>query len=153
MPANLFPILLAVHIALAIGLFVPSFALPFALRSRRATIESASPAVRSLLWLQSHGTVVIGVGVALTGIALLSVLGAQLLDQPWLLIALGIYAANLGLAFFVQRPNLRRLVGIRAGADDRVWRERARRQRYVSYLMAALIGTIAFLMSQKPVLW
>ena len=32
----------------------------------------------------------------------------------------------------------------------RVWKERARRQRYVSYLMAALVGVIGFLMSTKP---
>ena len=33
------------------------------------------------------------------------------------------------------------------------WTERARRQRYVSYVMAGLVGTIGFLMSTKPVLW
>ena len=60
---------------------------------------------------------------------------------------------NLGLAFFIQRPNLRRLVGVTAAADDRVWKERAKRQRYVSYLMAGLVGAIGFLMSTKPVLW
>ena len=80
-------------------------------------------------------------------------LGGSLLGQPWLVVALSIYAANLLLAFFVQRPNLRRLVGIRAAADDRVWLERAKRQRYVSYAMAGLVGTIGFLMSAKPTLW
>ena len=40
-----------------------------------------------------------------------------------------------------------------ASADDRVWKERAKRQRYVSYLMAGLVGVIGFLMSSKPVLW
>ena len=48
-----------------------------------------------------------------------------MLQQPWLLLALTIYFVNLGIAFFVQRPNLRRLVGIRAAADDRTWLERA----------------------------
>ncbi len=76
-----------------------------------------------------------------------------MLQQPWLLLALTIYFINLGIAFFVQRPNLRRLVGIRAAADDKIWLERAKRQRYVSYLMAGLVGTIGFLMSSKPVLW
>jgi hypothetical protein len=66
------------------------------------------------------------------------------------LIALVVYALNLGLAFFIQRPNLRRLIGIKAAADDRIWQERARRQRYVSYLMAGLVGLIGFLMSTKP---
>ena len=33
--------------------------------------------------------------------------------QPWLLVALAIYAAVLVLAFFVQRPDLRRLLGLR----------------------------------------
>jgi hypothetical protein len=150
---SLFPLLLAVHITLAVSLFLPSILLPFALRTRRATNESGSPVVRLLLAMQSHGTVVIGLGLALTGIGLVSVLGASLLSQPWLLVALTIYALNLVLAFFIQRPNLRPLLGIRAGTDDRVWATRARRQRYVSYVMAGLVGTIGFLMSTKPQLW
>ena len=148
-----FPLLLAAHIALAVSLFLPSILLPFALRSRRAAADSGHPFVRFLLWMQAHGTLLVGGGLALTGAALVVVLGASLLSQPWLLVALSIYAANLVLAFFVQRPNLRRLVGIRAAADDGQWLARARRQRYVSYAMAALTGTIGFLMSTKPKLW
>ncbi len=83
----------------------------------------------------------------------MAVLGTRLLQQPWLLVALAIYAVNLLIAFFIQRPNLRRLLGIRATADDTVWKVRARRQRYVSYAMAGLVGTIGFLMSAKPDLW
>jgi len=153
MPAQLLPVLLATHIALAVGLFLPSILLPFALRARRSATESGSAVVRGLLWMQSHGTVVFGLGLALTGLGLLAVLGTSLLGQPWLLVALTIYALNLGLAFFIQRPNLRRLIGIRADRDAPVWKARARRQRYVSYAMAGLVGTIAFLMSTKPDLW
>ena len=150
MPANLFPFLLITHITLAISLFLPSFLLPFTLRTRRATVESESRVVRALLWAQSHGTAVIGLGLALTGLGLVSILGPQLLSEPWLLIALAIYFANLAIAFFIQRPNLRRLIGVKAAADDALWKERAKRQRYVSYLMAALVGLIGFLMSTKP---
>ena len=150
MPAALFPIILVAHIGLAISLFLPSILLPFTLRTRRAAVESESGFVRALLWAQSNGTVVIGVGLALTGLALISILGTQLFAQPWLLVALVIYFTNLAIAFFIQRPNLRRLVGITAAADDAVWKARARRQRYVSYLMAALVGLIGFLMSTKP---
>jgi hypothetical protein len=152
MPAY-FPILLVAHIVLALGLVLPSILLPFALRTRRATVESENDVVRSLLWAQTHGTLVLGLGLALTGLALVATLGSSLLGQPWLLVALSIYFVNLGLAFFVQRPNLRRLIGIRAAADDTTWLQRAKRQRYVSYLMAGLVGTIGFLMSSKPVLW
>ena len=151
MPA--LPLILGTHITLAVLLFLPSILLPFALRGRRAATESASPVVRSLLVVQTRGTLVIGLGLAATGVALLAVLGTSLLEQPWLLVALLIYAANLLLAFFIQRPNLRGLIGVRAAADDRAWEARARRQRYVSYAMAGLVGTIAFLMSTKPVLW
>ena len=150
MPATLFPIVLAIHVGLAISLFLPSILLPFTLRTRRATVDSDSGAIRSLLWAQSHGTMVIGAGLALSGLALISILGPQLLAQPWLLVALVIYAANLAIAFFIQRPNLRRLIGIKASPDDVVWKARARRQRYVSYLMASLVGLIGFLMSTKP---
>lgn len=148
-----FPVLLATHVALAISLFLPSILLPFALRTKRAAADSGHPLVRFLLFMQAHGTVVIGGGLAATGLVLVAQVGASLVAQPWLLVALTIYAANLVLAFFVQRPNLRRLVGVRAAADDRIWLARARRQRYVSYAMAALTGTIGFLMSTKPQLW
>ena len=148
-----FPILLATHILLAVSLVLPSILLPFALRTRRATVESGSGVVRVLLWGQSHGTLVIGAGLAMTGLGLVATLGPAMLQQPWLLLALTIYFINLGIAFFIQRPNLRRLVGVRAAVDDATWLGRAKRQRYVSYLMAGLVGTIGFLMSSKPVLW
>ncbi len=147
------PILLVIHIALALGLLLPSILLPFALRSQRPATTSASPIVRGLLVLQAKGTLVIGVGLAITGLALLASLGMALASQPWLLVALVIYLANLVMAFFIQRPNLRRLIGVKATFDDRVWQTRARRQRYVSYLMAGLTSTIGLLMSAKPNLW
>ena len=147
------PLILATHITLAILLFLPSILLPFALRRRRPATESANPVVRSLIVVQSRGTFVVGLGLALTGAALLAVLGTDLLRQPWLLLALLIYATNLVVAFFIQRPSLQRLIGVRTSADDRLWRDRARRQRYLSYAMAGLVGTIAYLMSAKPVLW
>jgi hypothetical protein len=153
MPTQWFPVLLVVHISLAVSLFLPSILLPFTLRTRRATVDSSNRAVRLLLWGQSNGTVVIGLGLALTGLALVSVLGPQMLQQPWLLVALTIYFVNLAIAFFIQRPNLRRLIGVKAAADDRLWKDRAKRQRYVSYLMAGLVGTIGFLMSTKPSIW
>jgi hypothetical protein len=148
-----FPFLLVAHVILAISLVLPSILLPFALRTRRATVESENGVVQALLYAQTHGTIAIGLGLALTGIGLIAALGSSMLQQPWLVLALAIYFVNLGIAFFVQRPNLRRLIGIRASDDDRTWLERAKRQRYVSYLMAGLVGTIGFLMSSKPVLW
>ena len=148
-----FPVLLGAHIILAVSLVLPSILLPFTLRTRRAAVESGNGIVRSLLWAQTHGTLAIGIGLALTGLGLIATLGSGLLQQPWLVVALTIYFVNLGIAFFIQRPNLRRLIGIRAAADDKTWLDRAKRQRYVSYLMAGLVGTIGFLMSSKPVLW
>src|SRR5258705_5803774 len=148
-----FPVLVVAHIILAVSLVLPSILLPFALRTQRATVESGNGFVRALLYAQTHGTIAIGIGLALTGLGLIASLGSSLLQQPWLLVALMIYFINLGIAFFIQRPNLRRLIGIRAAADDKTWLDRAKRQRYVSYLMAGLVGTIGFLMSSKPVLW
>jgi uncharacterized oligopeptide transporter (OPT) family protein len=148
----LFPILLVLHIALAIGLLLPSLVLPFALRARGPG-PSQSRFVTALIWLQSNGTLVIGGGLALTGLGMIATLSAQLLQQHWLLLALAIYAANLGLAFFVQRPGLARLLGMhpeQSDADRQRWSLWARRQRYVSYIMAGAVGLIAFLMSAKP---
>lgn len=150
---QLFPFLLAAHVALAVTLLLPSLLLPFSLRVRGRPVGEPGRVMRGLLWLQSNGSLVIGAGLAATGVGLLAVLGPQLLAQPWLLLGLLIYAANLALALFVQRPGLRRLLGTRADATDEErarWRERARRQRYVSYAMAGAVGLIAFLMSTKP---
>jgi hypothetical protein len=149
---SLIPVLLVIHVALALGLLLPSIVLPFVLRPDRSGSAPAGPAVRGLLALQARGTVAIGIGLALSGAALLAAVGADLVSRPWLLVALAIYAANLVVAFFVQRPSLRRLLRIRGG-EDGAWRTAARRQRMISYGMAALTGTIGFLMSTKPVLW
>jgi uncharacterized membrane protein len=157
-PPTLFPILLTTHIILAVSLFLPSFLLPFTMRTRGTDGEPVVGAgsgrfVRLLVWLEAHGTVIIGAGVAATGIAMLIILGGALLDQPWLLLALGIYATILTVSFFVQRPGIRRLLGLReaASAEEKErWRTRARRQRYISYLMAGAIGTIGWLMMSKP---
>jgi hypothetical protein len=149
---NWFPILLVIHIALAVSLLLPSVLLPFLLR--RSPDAPSAPA-RGLMALQGTGTLIIAGGLALTGAAMIGILGTELLAQPWLLTALVLYAINLIVAAVVSRPNLRRLVRIGSGgaADDAAWRQRARRQRYVAYGMAGLIGVIGFLMSTKPELW
>jgi hypothetical protein len=145
-----FPILLVIHIALAIGLLLPSVLLPFVLRRRDGAPGTITGA---LMAMQGTGTLVIGAGLAVTGVAMLWLLGPQLLTQPWLVLALGLYAANLLVAALVSRPNLRRLVGLRAGGDEVTWRRRARQQRLVAYGMAGVIGVIGFLMSTKPAFW
>jgi len=154
MPPAIFPVFLVVHVALAIALFLPSLLLPFAFRARRGSLrpERSGGIVRVLLALQSRGTVWIGAGLALSGLGLVATLGFTILSQPWLLLALVIYALNLGLAYFIQVPRLRSLIGLRNGSDPR-WPILARRQRYISYVMAGLVGTIGFLMSTKPTLW
>jgi hypothetical protein len=146
---NWFPVLLVVHIGLAISLLLPSVVLPFLLR--RAT-GARGPIARVLMRLTGTGTLVIGAGLALTGGAMLWILGPDLLTQPWLLVALTLYALNLVVAAAISRPNLRRLVGIGSDSDSE-WRMRARRQRWIAYGMAAVIGVIGFLMSTKPQLW
>ena len=148
---NWFPILLVTHIALAIALLLPSVLLPFVLR--RSVDQPGGP-TRALMALQGTGTLVIGAGLAVTGAAMLWILGPELLTQPWLLVALGLYAVNLVVAAVISRPNLRALIGLRgSGGDDDAWRTRARQQRLVAYGMAGVIGVIGFLMSTKPVLW
>ena len=162
-PVELLPVVLAIHITLAITLFVPSVVLPFAYRParlRRATtnVDPAAPAAprrratRWLLRLQSTGSLIVGAGLALSGLALLSILGASLLERPWLLTALVIYALVMAIAYFVQRPAIRSVLGLEALPEE-VAAARARRARYVSYGMGALIGTIGILMSGKPELW
>jgi hypothetical protein len=146
-----FPILLVTHIALVVSLLLPSVLLPFVLRRSSGPPGLAS---RFLMAMQGTGTLIIGLGLALTGAAMLWILGPELLTQPWLMVALALYAANLLIAGFVSRPNLRRLIGLRSGgADDELWRRRARQQRLVAYGMAGVIGVIGFLMSMKPSLW
>ena len=147
---NWFPLLLIAHISLAISLLAPSLVLPFLLRRANATgATEYGPITRGLLVMQGTGSVVIAVGLALTGIGLLAILGIELLSQPWLLVALTIYAINLIVAAFISRPNLRRLLRLDSG-DPAAWERRARTQRYVAYGMAAATGVIGFLMMSKP---
>jgi hypothetical protein len=145
-----FPILLVVHISLAIALLAPSLILPFLLRRSGEAAISDNPLARLLVAIQGTGSVVIAIGLAASGIGLLAVLGFGLLSQPWLLVALVIYAANLAVAAFVSRPNLRRLLRIGREGDEATWRRRARQQRYVAYAMAAATGVIGLLMMTKP---
>jgi hypothetical protein len=156
----LFPVILVLHIALAVALFVPSLLLPFTLRSRSVNAgyvaERPGGLVRLLLWLQGNGTYAIGGGLAISGVALIAVLGPDTLRQPWLLVSLATYALTAGAAFAIQRPGLRRLVGrqgITTDVDRETWRARARRQRYVAYAITSAVGLIGFLMSTKPALW
>jgi uncharacterized membrane protein len=158
--SSLFPYILATHITLAIALFVPSLLLPFTLRNRLVDPGYQAPApgrfVRALLWIQAHGTIVIGAGLALTGGAMIAVLGPRMLEQPWLLVSLATYGVTAVVAFAVQRPTLRRLVRrdhIESDQDREAWRAKARRQRYVAYGITTAVGLIAFLMSTKPTLW
>jgi hypothetical protein len=148
---NWFPVLLIAHVALAISLLAPSLLLPFLLRREPGT-GGPGGLTRALMALQGTGSVVIGLGLAATGVGLVLSLGTSVLSQPWLLVALSVYAANLLVAAFISRPNLRRLVRLSDPGPD-AWRRRARRQRYVAYLMAAATGLIGFLMSTKPALW
>jgi hypothetical protein len=152
-----FPLILGTHITLAIALFVPSLLLPFTLRNRSVSegyeAPEPGPFVRGLLWIQAHGTVVIGAGLALTGLAMLTVLGPRMLEQPWLLISLATYAAAAVVVFAIQRPSLRRLArreGIESDEDREAWRAKARRQRYIAYGITSAVGFIAFMMSTKP---
>ena len=147
-----FPLLLAIHVTLAVSLLAPSLVLPFLLRSD-AVGKQPGGVARGLMAMQGTGGVVIAAGLALTGAGLVASLGAELLSQPWLLVALTVYALNLLAAAFISRPNLRRLLRLGAAGDDAAWRKRARRQRYLAYAMAAATGMIGFLMSTKPALW
>ena len=124
---NWFPILLVTHIVLAIALLLPSVLLPFLLRRRDGRPGGLT---RVLMAMQGTGTLLIAAGLAVTGSAMLWILGPELLTQPWLLVALVLYAINLAVAAFVGRPNLRRLIGLGStNADDATWHRRARRQR------------------------
>ena len=148
---NWFPVLLIAHVALAISLLAPSLLLPFLLR-REPAAGGPGGLTRALMALHGTGSVVIGLGLAATGVGLVLSLGTGVLSQPWLLVALTVYVANLLTAALISRPNLRRLVRLSDPGPD-AWRRRARRQRYIAYLMAAATGLIGFLMSTKPALW
>lgn len=148
---NWFPILLVIHVALALALLAPSLLLPFLLRDN-AGDRRPGGVTRLLMTFQGTGSLVIAVGLALTGIGLVVSLGTEILSKPWLLVALAVYAVNLLLAAFISRPSLRRLMRL-SNPDSDGWRIQARRVRYVAYGMALATGVIGFLMSTKPALW
>jgi hypothetical protein len=148
---NWFPVLLIAHVVLAISLLAPSVVLPFLLRGRPVDAPRGA-AIRALMAMQGTGSVVIGIGLALTGAGLVISLGTEILAKPWLMVALAIYAVNLLLAAFISRPGLRRLMRLSA-SDAEGWGRQAGRVRYVAYAMAAATLLIGFLMSTKPELW
>jgi hypothetical protein len=148
---NWFPLLLIAHVALAVSLLAPSLILPFLLREGPGG-GAPSRATRLLMSLQGTGSVVIAIGLALTGAGLVISLGTEILSKPWLLVALVVYAANLLLAAFISRPGLRRLMHF-SDPGSEGWRHQARRVRYMAYAMAVATGLIGFLMSTKPALW
>jgi hypothetical protein len=147
-----FPLLLVAHVTLAVSLLAPSLLLPFLLR-RVGADDQPGRMLRVLMAMQSSGSLWIGAGLVLTGAGLIAVLGTSLLGKPWLLVALGLYAANLAVAAFISRPNLRRLLRLGDEGDAEGWRRIARRQRYLAYAMATTVGVIGLLMSVKPELW
>ena len=158
--SRLFPFILATHVALAIGLFVPSVLLPFTLRNRLVEPGYDAPppgrGTRLMLAMQARGTAAIGAGLGLTGLTMVLVLGPRILAQPWLLASLATYALAAVVAFALQRPTLRRLANrdaIVTDADRAEWRAQAKRQRYIAYGLASAVGIIGFLMSTKPALW
>ncbi len=55
--ASFVPIILVVHISLAVALFLPSLLLPFTMRKR-----VPGRITRALIWLQGNGTLIIGAG-------------------------------------------------------------------------------------------
>jgi hypothetical protein len=148
---NWFPILLAVHVILAVSLLAPSLVLPFVLR-RQPQGNEPGLLLRLLAGMQGTGSVVIAIGLALTGTGLVISLGTEILAKPWLLVALAVYAVNLLVAAFISLPNLRRLMRLR-DPEAAGWGQQARRARYLAYAMAAATGLIGFLMSTKPELW
>jgi hypothetical protein len=141
--------LIAVHVTLAVLLLLPNIVAPFVLR-RKAAGQPGGRLSRFVMALQGRWSVWIGLGVAVSGVLLLVVIGLELLSQPWLLLALGLYATNLVVAAAIARPNFRRLIGLSRAADQETWARLARRQRYLAYVMAALIGVIGVLMMTKP---
>ena len=150
----LFPILLVAHVSLAVALLLPTIALPFLLRRSADGSEAMTRPIRLMASLQSNAGV--AVGVALSGVGLVLLLGVELLARPWLIAGLALYAVTLLVAALIARPGLRRLLRGDRGdpeTDPELWRQRARRQRWLSYGMAALIGAIGFLMATKPQLW
>ena len=66
---NWFPILLTTHIALAVSLLPPSLLLPFLLRRADAQGPPIGAFTRGLLAMQGTGTLVIGAGLAITGVS------------------------------------------------------------------------------------
>ena len=146
---NWFPILLVTHIILAVALLLPTVLLPFLLRrgdGRPGTVT------RILMAMQGTGTLIIAAGLAITGSAMLWILGPELLTQPWLLVALALYAINLVIAAFIgaaepaaaDRARLQRRPTTRRGGAVRVASATSRTA------WPASIGVIGFLMSTKP---
>jgi hypothetical protein len=131
----LFAPVLVIHVALALALLLPAVVLPLVTaRAGAGGPTQAETWSGRLATLQERGTAPIGIGLLLSGLALVAIVGLDLLGQSWLLLGIGLYIVTLVLA-----------VAARGRLDRRV--------RWVSYLIAGLVGVIGVLMATKPVLW
>jgi hypothetical protein len=123
----LFAPVLVLHVALALALLLPAVLLPL-------LGERALALTRGLAAVQARGTGPIGLGLLVTGLGLVAIVGLDLLGQSWLVLGIALYVVTLVVAF-ASRGRLGRQV------------------RWVSYLIAGLVGVIGFLMATKPALW
>ena len=157
-PSAWFPYILVAHITFAISLFLPSFLLPFTMRTRtrdgepvQATPGSVRVAAAVAGAERHHGH---RPGRAHHGADAHRHPGFHVRAAA---VAAGWHRDLRGRAHrLVLHPAPRACAGCcgiskeATPEEQQKWRDRAKRQRYVSYGMAAAVGVIGWLMMAKP---
>jgi hypothetical protein len=166
---DLVPWFLFAHVLGAIIAFGPTFVFPIIGRLGGREREHANFATRLSLAISEVQVIPFAILQGITGVGLVITGKIDVLQLPWLLIAIVLYAIALGYGIFVQAPTVRRVIALTSGGPPAggpaVGGPAAggpppgpppqllaliRRVQLGGFFMAALVIVIVFLMVVKP---
>lgn len=151
----LFPWLLLLHVLGAIVAFGFGFAAPMIGSMTAAEPQHGNFVARLNLHISERLVRPAALSMAVTGVAMILVLGLDLRKNIWLGIAIVLYVIALLFATFVQTPNGKRLVDLTStppgpGGPNPEVPATVRKLQQGGIVLTVLIVAIVFLMVVKP---
>ncbi len=151
---------LFLHVLGAIIAFGPTFTLPYLSNLAGREPQHANFMTRSAVAVSRGIIVPVALSMAVTGGLIIWSANIDPLAPAfrWLLLAIALYVAALGVSIFVQLPNARRIVELTAtppppgatGGPPPELLARIQRAKIGSFVLMSLVVLIAFLMVTKP---
>lgn len=153
---GLLPVLLFLHLLGVVVGIGPTFAFSRITATGRGEPIPGAFTTKVVRAITTSLTIPLAALVLVTGIAMLAIIGYDLLATPWLLASIVLFLASFGYATTIQNRDLVRIIDLAASPgppDPAVASELARRRRRVRYggiFMRLAAATILFLMVVKP---